>query len=52
MPLETLQQTACQNTTTTQIFRSAPISPNPTIINSSARIIQHPGHLQTLVRQL
>ena len=29
MPLETLQQTACQNTTTTLIFRSAPISPNP-----------------------
>ena len=46
MTLETLQQTACQNTTTTQIFRSAPISPTSTIINTPARIIQHPGHLQ------
>ena len=45
MPLETLQQTTCQNTTTTQIFRSASISPNPTIVNTSTRIIQHPGHL-------
>ena len=44
MPLDALQQTACQNTTTTQIFRPAPISPNPTIVNTSARIIQQPGH--------
>ena len=44
MPLETLQQTACQSTTTTQIFRPAPISPNPTIVTTSTGIIQHQGH--------
>ena len=46
MPLETPQQTVCQNPTTTQIFWSVPISPNQTIVNTSTKIIQHQGHLQ------
>ena len=45
-PLETLQQTTYQNTTIPQISGSTSISPNTAIINTSTRIVQHPGHLQ------
>ena len=44
-PLETLQQTVGQDTATTQIFRSALISPNANTVNTPAGTIQHPGHL-------
>ena len=46
MPLETLQQTTYQNTTISQISGSTSICPNTAIINTSTRIVQHPGHLQ------
>ena len=46
MPLETLQPTTHQNTTISQISGSTPICPNPAVIHTSPRVIQHPGHLQ------
>ena len=45
MPLENLQQTVGQDTTTTLIFRSTPINPNTTTVNTSTGTIQHPGHI-------
>ena len=46
MPLENLQQTVWQDTTTTSIPRSASISPNPATVNTSIGIAQHQGHIQ------
>ena len=45
MPLETLQQTTCQDATVHQVPGSTSLSPYPTIIYASTRIVQHPGHL-------
>ena len=45
-PLETLHQTTYQNTTISQVSGPTPISTNTVAIHTSARIIQHTGHLQ------
>ena len=44
--LETLHQTTYQNTTISQVSGPTPISTNTAAIHTSARIIQHTGHLQ------
>ena len=46
MPLGTLHQATCQNTTISQISGSTSICPNTVVIHTSARIVQHTGHLQ------
>ena len=46
MPLETLHQATCQNTTISQVSGPTSICSNAVVIHTSTRIIQHTGHLQ------
>ena len=46
VPLETLHQATYQNTTISQVSVPTPICTNTVAIHTSARIIQHTGHLQ------